>query len=297
MKVCRLVLGLLAALLALASAWGLAQASEEPPMVAASIFPLGDVLAQIGGPFFDVMVLLPPGASPHGFEVRPSQIEELSGARLLVVVGSGMDAWAKKAARSLQSDSLSVLSFVQVVAAQNRALLRHTLDDPHIWLDPVLMDALIEVLADSLSALRPDVADSIAARAMALRGQLKDLDRWFRERIAGARRKAFVSLHAAFAHLAARYGLSYKAAYKAHMEEPGPREMEDVLSFMRKNDIRVVFTQPQIPASKLKWITDYAKARIEVLDPIGGPGRDGFDSYLAMMRSNLEAIARSLEEE
>lgn len=55
--------------------------------VAATIMPLADMVSQIGGNRVQVITLLPPGSSPHTFEITAPQMKDLAGATLLVQVG------------------------------------------------------------------------------------------------------------------------------------------------------------------------------------------------------------------
>src|SRR5512145_3554851 len=86
---------LLASFLAVSLAFtgSVAEAGGERVKVAATIFPLYDIVRQVAGPVADVVLILPPGASPHTFEPTPAGVRALAGAGALFVVGHGLDAW------------------------------------------------------------------------------------------------------------------------------------------------------------------------------------------------------------
>jgi len=63
--------------------------------VVASIFPIASIAAEVGGPPFHVDVLLPPGASAETFEPTPEVVDKLATARLLILVGAGLDSWTQ----------------------------------------------------------------------------------------------------------------------------------------------------------------------------------------------------------
>src|SRR5262245_9071809 len=52
----------------------LASPAAATVRVVATIFPLADIVRQIGNGAVDVATLLPPGASPHSFEPTPAQM-------------------------------------------------------------------------------------------------------------------------------------------------------------------------------------------------------------------------------
>ncbi len=85
------------------------RAARTRTHIVASIQPLGSLAEQLvqgihgagdqaeqGG---EVEVLLPPGRSPHGFELTPHQVKALAEADMLIVAGDGLDTWAETAAK------------------------------------------------------------------------------------------------------------------------------------------------------------------------------------------------------
>jgi zinc transport system substrate-binding protein len=79
---------------ALASCGG-KKASSGKPRVAVSIFPLYDITKRIAGDRLDVILVLPPGKSEHGYDPTPKEIARLEGAKLGIAVGLDMDTWVE----------------------------------------------------------------------------------------------------------------------------------------------------------------------------------------------------------
>lgn len=258
--------------------------------VAASIFPLADVARQIGGGDIEIVTLLPPGASPHGFEPQPQQVEQLAQCRLLLTIGLGADTWAGRAARA-GGARIRTLPFAGAAA-------QYGLDnaDPHGWLDPVRMKQFASAVAEVMAELDPAHAAAYGERGKAFAGELDKLDAECRETFGKLKTRAFVSFHPAFSHLAARYGLKQATLAESHADEGGPAMLENVVRFVRANKLKVVFAEPQFPAEKLRWLKEQTGVSVGRLDPIGDPAVKGYDSYLAMMRSNLKALAAAMSE-
>lgn len=279
------------AVLALAAGCGRDEGADRSGAlkVAASIFPLADVARQIGGGDVEVVTLLPPGASPHGFEPQPRQVEQLARCRLLLAVGAGADPWAARAAKA-SGANIRTLPFADAAGQSAQD------GDPHGWLDPVRMKQFTVAVAGAMADLDPNHAAAYAARAKAFAAELDKLDAEHRETLGKLKTKAFVSFHPAFTHLATRYGLQQAALAESHADEGGPERLEHVVEFVRKHKLRVVFAEPQFPAEKLRWLEEQTGASVGRLDPIGNPNVKGYDSYLAMMRSNLKALAAAMSE-
>jgi zinc transport system substrate-binding protein len=63
--------------------------------VAVSIFPLYDITKRIAGDRLDVVLVLPPGKSEHGYDPTPKEIARLEGAKLGIAVGLALDGWVE----------------------------------------------------------------------------------------------------------------------------------------------------------------------------------------------------------
>lgn len=289
--------------------------------IVASIGPLADAARQIGGEDVTVTALLLPGQTPHGFEPRPRQVEQMAEADLLLTVGLGMDPWADRAAASAGRTDLAVFRFADVVRAEAIKVTPHGHDDgddhegaesdahdhehehahahdagdPHLWLDPVLMKAYAAVLSEKLAALDPDHADGYRTRGAAFAADLDALNADYARVLGSARLKAFVSFHSAFTYTAARYGLTQEAVFEADRAGVGPRHLEHVIEFMKEHGVKVVFAEPQFPIDRLRPILDQVPgATVRQLDPLGDPNVPGRDTYLNLMRHNLAVFADAL---
>src|SRR5512140_3194235 len=144
-------------LLAAVCLWSLLLSArvEAAVRVVATIFPVADIVQQIGRDAVDVITLLPPGASPHTFEPTPAQMREVAEARVFVRVGAGLDSWTEKllAARNptltilTLTDGVRLLSLTETHADEPAAGGGHG-GDPHIWLDPLLVrDQLVPAIS------------------------------------------------------------------------------------------------------------------------------------------------------
>jgi zinc transport system substrate-binding protein len=274
------------ALAALAAGCGGPAAPDDGRLrVAASVFPLADVVRQIGGEHVAVVTLLPPGATPHGFQPHARQVEELARCRLLLTVGRGMDPWAAQAAKA----GGRPIRILELATGGEHA-------DPHVWLDPLLLKAFVPQVVAELAKLDPPHKADFETRAAAFIAELDRLDAEYREALSKVKVKAFVTFHPSFTHLAKRYGLTQATLARSHAEEGGARALEHVVEFVKEHKLKAVFAEPQFPADKLAWLEEQTGARIGRLDPLGNPRAGGYDSYLAMMRSNLKALVAAMSE-
>jgi len=304
--------------------WGLAVlvglagagAPSGKVLVAATIAPLGDFCQKIGGDLVQVQVLIPPGASPHVFEPAPSVMARASQARVFVFIGAGLEPWAAKLRRARGNSGQVV-----VEAARGLQLLQETQHrgheepgtkpaashrekeappekrlggNPHIWLDPVLVQDICRKIAGALIQADPDHRARYEANLEEYLAALEALHQEIQQRARAWTLRDFVSFHPSFSYFARRYNLHEAGVIEeAPGREPTPRQLQDLVAAVRRSGIRVVFAEPQFNPRVAEVIAQEAGVKVLMLDPIGGPPPYGSD-YLKLMRYNLAALDEAL---
>lgn len=90
-------------------------AVAEVPSVLADIGPVHSLVARVMDGVDAPVLLLPPGASPHGYAMRPSEAEALERADVVFWVGEALAPWLGDAIGTLAEDALTVELLQQVV--------------------------------------------------------------------------------------------------------------------------------------------------------------------------------------
>jgi len=288
-----------AAALLLAALWPCAAAATtaEPLPVAVSIHPLALLVEGVGGEAVAVRTLLPPGASPHGFEATPSQVRALAGARLLVTVGAGLDAWADRMYAAVGGSArVALAESGPLRPAAGHAGDDDGPDDPHVWLDPVwVRDHALPALEKALAEADPEHAVEFQAGAEAFAERLTALDAALAAELAPVRGTAFVAFHGAWSYFAARYGLNQVAVVEPLPgREPSARWMAEVIRAARDSGARVVLIEPQFSPRPARTIAAQLGGRVVTVDELGAPGAPRGASYEALMRFNARALREGL---
>ena len=290
-------LATLVALIALAAgpllgpALAFGETAGSKPKVGATIFPIYDIARQVAGPIADVVLILPPGASPHTFEPTPAAVRSLTGARAVFVIGHGLDDWAARVARGA-----GVPRLVRVdtdIALRREAGRDGGSVDPHYWLSIRNGEAIARTVAAELEHLAPDRAVDIRGTLAAYLARLEAADREIRRLLDGLPTRRIATFHDAFGYFAEAYGLEVAAVFEPYPgREPGPRFVVAFQQKVRATGVRVVFSEPQLSVDAIRPIARDLGVAISVLDPLGGsPGREG---YIETMRFNARQVAAAL---
>jgi len=250
------------ALLALAAlACGPAPDAGERPIVAVSVLPQAWLVERLAGDAVEVVVMIPPGASPATYEPGIAERRALERASLYVKVGHPHlvfeASWLGPLLR--ERPDLTVVD-----GAAGATSFEH---DPHLWLSPTSMRALGRAVAAALLDLAPADADAIRANAASLDAEIAGVDRTLGDVLAGARGKRFFVLHPAWGYLAEEHGL-VQVAIQEHNREPDAHRLAELIGEARALGVAVIFSQPQFDASSARVVAEEIGARVEPLDPL-----------------------------
>ena len=245
-------------------------------MVAVSVLPQAWMVERLAGDAVEILVMIPPGASPASHEPEMAQLAAFARASLYVKVGHPHFPFEAAWLEPLLADHPGLPVFD---AAGGLAHLEH---DPHYWVSPVRVLHGIGPLAGALAAALPAEAAAIREREAALRAEVAATDARVREILAGARGKSFVVLHPAWGHLAEDYGL-VQLAIQHENREPDPKRLAELIARARSLGIDVVFTQPHFDGKSARVMAREIGGRVETLDPLAPD-----------WPANLERVARAL---
>lgn len=279
---------------------------ETRIQVAASIFPLADITKNVGKEMVDVYVLIPPGASPHTFEPSPKEFKKFVNVQIFVIVGAGFEFWAEKLITATAAESLLVVRTSQgiemipnIARVHQDAELssEHSLEgNPHIWLDPTIAKKITRQIADALAHVDSDRAHFYMKNAEEYMSHLDSLHIETKNAVSNFRIKEYVAFHPAWSYFARTYGLNQVGIIE---ESPGrhptPKQLRRIVDNIRKFKIKAVFSEPQLSAKAATAIAEEADVTVLMLDPLGGEGIPGRDSYLDLMRYNLNVMREAME--
>lgn len=291
--------------------------AEKIPVVA-SIFPVADMVLQVGRPYVDVTFIIPAGASPHTFEPKPSQIKQIAAARVFFMIGAGLEIWAEKfmaaAGRSLLavtlSDGVKLISSAESAhshdAHQTESNFKQPQSErtgsntvtanPHIWLDPVIARTMVARIVTVLCSIDGMHADHYRRQGEVYAKALMELDQQIHSAVLNFALKKYVAFHAAWDYFARRYGLEPAGIIEAAPgRNPTPKRIRQIIADIKKYQIRAVFAEPQLNPKVAVVIAKEADVRVLLLDPMGAPTIQGRRTYLELMRYNLSVLKEAMQ--
>jgi manganese/iron transport system substrate-binding protein len=283
--------GLLAACVLLG--FGCGAAPQKPRgrfRVVTTIGVLADWARQVGGDRVEVTSLLSGNESPHTYEIKPADVKALADARILFRVGLGLEDWLDAAIENSGNKKLAVVD----VAGGATGIIAGDAEDkygnPHIWLDPAYAKAGIENLVKELVKLDPKGESLYRTREAAYFLRLDSLSQAIAAQVESLQDRRFVSFHDAWPYFARRFGLDIVATVEPIPgQEPSAKELARLVDLVRREHIKVITTEPQLPSALPDMLARETGATVVSLDPLATEG-----GYIAALGANAGAIVAAL---
>ncbi|QQD77620.1 zinc ABC transporter substrate-binding protein [Curtobacterium sp. YC1] len=275
---------------------GCTAAGSDRPLVAVTTNILGDVVTEVIGDQADVMVLMPPGADPHSFEVSAQQAARLRSADLVVENGLGLEEGVARHVQAAAEDGVPVTTAGDAVDALEWTTEDDSGPDPHFWTDPGRMVDVVEALDADLREVGIEPAGTDAYLA-----ELQDLDDEMTTAMATVPedRRALVTNHHVFGYLADRYGFRVVGAVipsGTTLASPSAADLRDLADAIDEAGVPTIFADASQPARLAEVLAEEVDVHVEIR-PLATESltEDGDAStYLGMMRSNTQAIVDGL---
>jgi len=292
----------LAAIFLVISSWPGKGAGDAAPKVVATILPLHSLVAAVMAGVGTPDLMIPGGASPHAYALRPSDTATLAEADVVFWVGEGLEAFLAKPLATLAGRArvaalaeMPGLVLLPARAVRDGAGDRGGSADPHVWLDPRNARAAVEAIAATLSAADPSHAETYRRNAAATAARLDRLDRALAARLAPVQDIPFIAFHDALRYFEARYGLTSAGTVVAHPERPpGARRVRALRTEVLGGRVRCVLAEPQFAPALLETLVSGSAARLGTVDPLGADIPPGPGAYFALMEALAAAIVECL---
>lgn len=264
--------------------WGTvsgAFAADRIP-VFVTIVPQAGVVQEIGGDRVMVQVLVEPGADPHTYEPKPRQMAQLSQAALYFAIGIEMEK-AKLDKITRMNPKLTVIHTDQGILKPPLeghlhtppdlpAPAGHAAGDPHIWLSPPLVMLQARNILMALQAMDPDHRADYEARYQAFMLSMVDLDSQLRSLLDKQQGASFMVFHPSWGAFAHAYGLR-QIAMEVDGKSPKPAQLVALIQEARRQNIRMIFVQPQFSAKSAQEIANAIDGRVVTADPLAADWR------------------------
>ncbi|TBV03069.1 zinc ABC transporter substrate-binding protein ZnuA [Phytopseudomonas dryadis] len=281
--------------------------------VLTSIKPLQLIAAAVQAGVGEPEVLLPPGASPHHYALRPSDMRRVQDVDLLYWVGPDLEGFMVRVLAGRDRPSVAVQDLPDMTLRhfgeqhgdehehehEHEHADEHDHDhrpgtlDAHLWLLPANAWVIATRMAADLSQADPANAARYQANLQAFGQRLESLDPRLQSRLAPLANKPFFVFHEAFDYFEAAYGLRHAGVFSVASEvQPGARHVAAMRERLQNSGPSCVFSEPPLRPRLAETLTAGLPVTLAELDSMGAAVPVDASGYEAL----LEGLADGLSE-
>ena len=257
-------------------------------------------------------VLLPPGASPHNYALRPSDVRKVQSVDLLYWIGPDMEGFLPRVlnGRTLPSVAVQDLPgmklrrFAEDSHSHAEDADEHDHDhrpgslDAHLWLSPINARVIAAKMAADLSAADPANAARYQSNLKAFDERLDALDLRLKKRLAGIEGKPYFVFHEAFDYFEDAYGLEHTGVFSVAAEvQPGAQHVAAMRARLQEVGKTCVFSEPPLRPRLAETLGAGLPVKLAELDALGGytpATAQGYEQVLEKLGNDLAGCLESL---
>jgi zinc transport system substrate-binding protein len=259
--------------------------------VLVSVAPYRYFVQRIAGSLVHVEVMVPPGASSHTYEPSPRQMVRASKANLWFTIGDSFEPRLKHALQAMNpklvvSDLRKNVDLIQEPIA-SCAHCQVDGVDPHTWMSLIEAKKQAIAIEQALTSFYPNYAKQFQQNLQLFLNDLESMQKELYSLFKGTQGKTILVSHPAYGYLVRDYGLN-QISIEFEGKDPSPKQLTKVMEDAKKQNIYVVFTQPQHSTKGAKLIADHLGAEVVDLDPYA-------ENYLENIRHIALAFRKSFE--
>ncbi|PHM60173.1 zinc ABC transporter substrate-binding protein ZnuA [Xenorhabdus ishibashii] len=291
--------------------------------VVTSIRPLGFIAAAIADGVTNTQVLLPDGASPHDYALRPLDVRKINQADLVVWIGPDMETFLAKPIAKIERNkqlSLAELSTIKPLLLKNSEELKdsevgngsgaesyqhkheedhehhhHGEYNMHIWLSPEIAEKAAQAIYDQLIEQYPQQKQQLEVNLRKFNGQLAQTDKNITHLLKPIKKQGYFVFHDAYGYFEKHYQLAPLGVFTVNPEiQPGAQRLHKIRTQLVEQKAKCIFAEPQFRPAVIHAVAKGTDVRIGILDPLGSGIALDKDSYMKFITQLSKQYASCL---
>jgi len=267
---------------AIITLFGCLSQNSSKPLIVSSIPVWKSVAEYIGGRDFRYYSILKGGESPHGYEPKPSDVQKVQEANLLIIHGLGLDNWALKGV-----DKEKVFNIGELFSKKYPQI-----KEPgyHIWTNPVLMEEVYFEIAKKLVEFYPKRETYYLKRADDYAAMIEQLLQRINSCLQDAKKKVVVTYHPVWKPLLETFGVEIIEIVRTPEEQITPERLKEVIEEAKNKGAKVVIGETFASKKVPEMVAEAINGKVLILNPI--PEED----YVKALSNWGNKICNSLKE-
>lgn len=271
-----------------------AAAQPKPLKIGITLHPYYSWTANVVGklPGYEVRPILPGEIDAGDYQPRPEDIKKIVDLDAIVINGIGHDDFIMPMIKASGNTHIVIVR-VNEETPQIRSV-HGTGVNSHTFISFTNAIQQTYAIARAIGTLRPADAAALQANAAEYARRLRLIKAAAATKLAEAKITRVVTVHDGYGYLLQEFGLEVAGVVQpAHGLTPSAAELKDMVALLKREHIKVVFSENTFPEALLKVLRDEAGVKVYQITHIAS-GAFTADKFEREMQANVDTMVRAL---
>ena len=281
--------------------------AQSIPNVVVSIKPIHSIVSTLMEGVSSPQLLLESSDSAHTFHLKPSQLNLLSNADLVITIGDGFETGLKKTLRNIKVGSHVIASEIDGLhlfyfrnpdtnEVDKNEEHEHADNDLHLWLDIDNMQKTAQYINEQLIKIDPNNRNTYEDNLIKIHSRLNKLKSELQQQIAPFRSERFAIFSDTLQYFEKSFQLQkpviitpyHGARLSIHRTLEARKKMKDL-------KIKCLLYGPESTSKKVNVLSEGLPIKALRIDILGAKLNAGSDQYFNLMKGLSSQLVECLE--
>ena len=291
---------------------GCTETNEEVDIYA-SIYPVYFITDCIVQDKLVVKQVYPNGADVHEYDPgNGKEIVKMSKAKIMFYIGAGLEGFIVKSQNIFNKHEIKLVelsNYIELCKQTNDGYAYLTADelqhsksiaDTHVWLDPVRMITMSEVVLENVISIDPENKEFYENNFNALKERFEKLDNEYRTKLSNKDIEKIIMVdHDSYLYLEERYGIKrIRTRIDNESCDSTPSNIEKIISLAKQYKIKyIVTTEHESVCGIINKYASSLEAEIVELNHLSTLYKSDIENnndYFKIMYANLNTLLKIL---
>ncbi|MDD9156486.1 zinc ABC transporter substrate-binding protein ZnuA [Aliivibrio sp. S4TY2] len=280
---------------------GTAQATT----VLSSVKPINLIVQELTNGISESSYLVPSGASPHDYALRPSDIKKVKQADVVVWYGNDLEPFLSK----IIADKKNVITISEFPSVDFHHFDEHGEEghshkdghyhstDPHFWLGPKESLGVAKGITHQLIKIDPLNKDRYESNLTAFESKLAQAVETISSQLKPVQDKGYFVFHDAYGYFERYFGMNNLGHFTVSPDrKPGAKSLIKIKKSLLNQQAVCVFSEPQFEPAIVTTITRGTEVNKGELDPLAIQQPDEMGAYFIFLSTISNELSRCLSQ-
>ena len=281
--------------------------TNETLQVVTTTTMITDVVKHIGGDHIEVQGLMGAGVDPHLYKASEGDVSKLYNADVIFYNGLHLEGKLVEVFEKMEQQNKTQVALAEKLDKSGLIGSEYFASsyDPHVWFNISYFKTFASEVARTLSAAKPEFADSFETNKNNYLEQLDELEAELRATIDNLPPddRILVTAHDAFNYFGQAFGFEVVGLQGlSTATEAGVQDVQRLADFIILHEVKAIFVESSVPRRTIEALQQAVNAKDhEVViggslysDALGNPGTEE-GTYIGMFKYNVTTIVNALK--